>query len=171
MTNKELKRLSRKELLEMLIEQSRETERLQKRLDEDEKKLKDRSLLVGEAGTLAEAAIVVNGVFEAADAAAKQYLENIAKRSAPANAGGEELLPKAREKADAIVAEAGKKADAIVAEAEKKAKKIVGAAEAEARGIVGRAEKQAAEKVREINAAIGAVNEKIRTLKQNYPDL
>ena len=42
-----------------------------------EKKLADRTLLVSQAGTIAEAALALNGVFEAADRAAADYVENI----------------------------------------------------------------------------------------------
>ena len=42
MTDKELKRLSRTELLELLLEQTRQRELLEQRLEEAEKKLADR---------------------------------------------------------------------------------------------------------------------------------
>lgn len=77
MTNKELRRLSRAELLEMLVEQMEENEILKERLEEAKKALADRKIVIEQAGTLAEAALRLNGVFEAADQAAQQYLENI----------------------------------------------------------------------------------------------
>lgn len=77
MTDKELKRLSRRELLEMLLAQMEENEKLKQRLQEAQAALADRRIYIDEAGTLAEAALKLNGVFEAADQAARQYLENI----------------------------------------------------------------------------------------------
>lgn len=77
MTDKELRRLSRSELLELLIAQMEETERLRQSLEEAEAALANRRIIVAQAGTLAEAALQMNGVFEAADRAARQYLENI----------------------------------------------------------------------------------------------
>ena len=77
MTDKELRRLSRMELLEMLINQMRENQRLQQQIDELNVKLEDRRILVEEAGSIAEAAMRINGVFQAAEAAAQQYLDNI----------------------------------------------------------------------------------------------
>ena len=74
---KDLKRLNRAELLELLLEQTREVERLNAALAEAEKKLAERELKIEKAGTLAEAAILINGVTEAYEAAAAQYLENI----------------------------------------------------------------------------------------------
>lgn len=77
MTDKELKRLSRSELLEMLIAQMEENEMLRQNLEEAEAALADRKIIIDQAGTLAEAALQLNGIFEAADRAARQYLENI----------------------------------------------------------------------------------------------
>lgn len=77
MTDKELRRLSRGELLEMLLAQMEENEKLKHRLQKAEAAMVDRRIAISEAGTMAEAALRLNGVFEAADRAAKQYLENI----------------------------------------------------------------------------------------------
>lgn len=77
MTDKELRRMSRGELLEMLIIQMDENEALRKQLAQAETELKNRRIIVDEAGSLAEAALRLNGIFEAADQAARQYLENV----------------------------------------------------------------------------------------------
>lgn len=81
MTDKELKRLNRAELLEMLIEQIKENEDLRSQLEEANEKLSRRRIAVESSGSIAEAALKLNGVFEAAERAAEQYLENI-RRSA-----------------------------------------------------------------------------------------
>ncbi len=77
MTEKELKRLNRKELLELLLVQTKRADDLEIKLAEMEKKLQDRAIIEKEAGSIAEAALKLNGIFEAADKAALQYLENI----------------------------------------------------------------------------------------------
>lgn len=82
MTDKDLRKLSRMDLLEMLIEQGREVERLKNELKEAKDQLVNKELVVQEAGSLAEAALKVNGVYEAAEAAAQQYLDNIKNLSA-----------------------------------------------------------------------------------------
>lgn len=81
MTDKELRRLSRSELLEMLIAQTSENEQLKARLEQAEAQLRDRKIAIDKAGTLAEAALALNGIFEAAQAASQQYLENIQRIS------------------------------------------------------------------------------------------
>lgn len=81
MTDKDLKRLRRDELLEMLIAQSKRTEQLERELEEARAALQSRDIFLEEAGSIAEAALRINGVFEAAQAAAQQYLDNIRRIS------------------------------------------------------------------------------------------
>lgn len=77
MTDRELRRLSRSELLEMLIAQMEENESLRHSLEQAQAELKNRRIMVEQAGSIAEAALQLNGVFEAAQKAADQYLENL----------------------------------------------------------------------------------------------
>lgn len=77
MTDKELRRLGRSELLQMLISQMEENEALKKQIEKTEEQLRSRRIYADKAGSLAEAALSINEVFKAADAAASQYIENI----------------------------------------------------------------------------------------------
>ena len=77
MTDQELRKLSRADLLELLLEQSKENERLREQLRQAEERLADRKIEIETAGSIAQAALQLNGVFEAAQKAADQYLENI----------------------------------------------------------------------------------------------
>ena len=83
MTDKDLKRLRRDELLDILIEKSKKMDQMQAELDAARAALDSREILLREAGSIAEAALRINGVFEAAQAAAQQYLENIRRMSGP----------------------------------------------------------------------------------------
>lgn len=87
MTDKELRRLSRVELLEMLLAQTEENERLRERLDEAEAALNDRRIEIERAGSLAEASLRLNKVFTAADEAARQYLENVQRMAREGRTG------------------------------------------------------------------------------------
>lgn len=78
MTDRELKKMSRAELLELLLVQTKEAERLRAELEETRRQLEERRLHVSSAGNLAQAVLEINGVMESAQAAAEQYLENIA---------------------------------------------------------------------------------------------
>ena len=77
MTDKELRRLSRRQLLEMLVIQKKENTRLRQELERARAALIERRIAIDQSGTMAEAALRRNQVFEAADRAAKQYLQNI----------------------------------------------------------------------------------------------
>lgn len=80
MTAKELKNLSRSDLLELLIEQTEKNIRLQKELEEARQKLLSREIAISNAGSMAEATMQLNGVMQAVDQAAAQYLTNVLKR-------------------------------------------------------------------------------------------
>lgn len=77
MTDKELKRMSRAELLELLIEQMEENERLRMQLSKANAELADRRITIDRAGSIAKASLELNKVFEAADQAARQYVESV----------------------------------------------------------------------------------------------
>lgn len=72
-----LKKLSRQDLLEMLIAEEKRVEKLEQELEEARAQLQQRKIQISESGSIAEAALKLNGIFEAAQAAADQYLENI----------------------------------------------------------------------------------------------
>ena len=76
---KDLKKLSRKELLELLIEQVEENQKLKADIHMAMKELERRDLIISNAGSLAQASLEIFEVFERADQAAKLYLENIKK--------------------------------------------------------------------------------------------
>ena len=77
MTDKELQRLSRTQLLELLMEQMEENRLMKLQLASTMAQLEKQNLHLLEAGSLAEAALGLSGIFEAADAAAKDYLDNL----------------------------------------------------------------------------------------------
>lgn len=129
MADKELRRLKRRDLLQMLLAQCEETERLQSELDQktaeleslqegyerlkDKLNIKDerlnekdarisdletsieemqasRLIELSEAGSIAEAALRLNGIFEAAQRCAEQYLMNVKRLSQNASEREEE---------------------------------------------------------------------------------
>lgn len=78
--SKELRKLNRLELLEMLLEQSEELDKVKleleqtkKELEEVNEKLKNQEIKIDEAGNIAEAALAISGIFEAAQKAIDIY--------------------------------------------------------------------------------------------------
>ena len=103
MTEKDLRKLNRYQLLELLILQTERAEKLQQKLDAAEQRLNNQDLRLTTLGSIAEASLQLSGVFQAAQEAADQYLYQAKKRA-------EEMEEAARQKAEAILAEAEAKA-------------------------------------------------------------
>ena len=82
--DKELKKLSRMELLEMLLAQTKRVEELEKKLAKAEQQLQDRRIDMANAGSLAEMSAKMSGLFEVAQETADLYLENIRRMEADA---------------------------------------------------------------------------------------
>ena len=80
MTDKQLKRLNRSKLLQMLLEIERENEALRARNELLEQQMK-------QSGSIAEAALKLSGIFEAAQQAADQYVYNVQRQAAPPKGG------------------------------------------------------------------------------------
>ena len=83
-TEKELRKLNRTELLEMLIAQSKRLSRVEEELSAAQKELERRKIAITTSGSLAEAALKLNGIFEAADQAAAQYLDSLREQESNA---------------------------------------------------------------------------------------
>lgn len=104
MNSKEAKKLSRGDLLELLIEQTEENQRLTQKITRLEEALAQRLLVMEQSGSIAEAALAVTDVFEQAQDAADRYLLSIRKKE---------------EEADSLVSQARQKAQAILEQTEK----------------------------------------------------
>lgn len=74
-----------------------------------------------QAGSLAEAALSLNHVFEDAQAAADQYLASLKAGEADARAKADELTAQAQRDADKLLADARREADDIVSRANREA--------------------------------------------------
>ena len=107
MTDKELRKLNRSALLEMLVEQSRENDRLRAQVDELQRLLSDRQLKI-------------NQVFEAAQQAAEQYLENIRSLSGRQEQVCQQIKEESTRQAKLLLAETKRNCQALEAETAEK---------------------------------------------------
>lgn len=102
---KDLNKLKRSELLEIMLAQSEEIDRLREELAKKDAELQDRTIKIGQAGSIAEASLALTKVFEEAQKAADLYLANVAPNRAQGvqrsqagsvtNAGGVTTIPHA----------------------------------------------------------------------------
>ena len=74
---KDLKKMSRKDLLQVLLLQSKKIDKLETKLKIANELLESKKIAIENVGSIAEASLKLNKVFEAAQLAADQYLENI----------------------------------------------------------------------------------------------
>lgn len=103
MTDRELRKLRRSDLLELLIQQDEEMDALKKRLEKAEEELRSRKITINTAGSIAAASVSISGVFEAAQDAAARYLENIEELSAKQEEICAQMEEKSRKEAEKLL--------------------------------------------------------------------
>lgn len=107
LTEKELKKLNRYQLLELLVMQTERADELQKKVDELEKRLEERELKFSKLGSISEAAMQIFEVFEASQKAADFYLESAKKQA-------DDILGEARLQAESMSMQSEVKEDCIL---------------------------------------------------------
>lgn len=112
MTDRDLRKLGRNDLLELLLEQTKEIDRLRIELDTTKKQLADRKIMLDNAGSIAEASLMLNGVFAAAQDACAQYMENIQDLSQRQEEICAQMQKETKLKCDMMIANAKTEADA-----------------------------------------------------------
>ncbi|MBR5520266.1 MAG: hypothetical protein IKU55_06065 [Clostridia bacterium] len=80
MVGKDLKKLSRRELVDIIYQMKKNEQQMQEELAALQEALQDKRIRVSEVGTIAAAAASITDVFSAAQATADLYLHEIACR-------------------------------------------------------------------------------------------
>lgn len=109
MTDKEFKRLSRAQLIEIIYQLQLQIDELTERNQAIEKELTDKRLRIDNAGNLAEAALEINNCFLSAQNAAEHYLNEIKVIREETEAEQQRILAQARAEAAAIISNATKR--------------------------------------------------------------
>lgn len=118
MTDKELKKLHRRDLLELLVQQTEDNEGLQSQIDVLTMQLQSRNLNISKAGSLAEAVMQINEMFRTADAVAKQYLDNVRGLVDRQEEVCAQMEQECQERCEEMLAEAERECEAKKQEAE-----------------------------------------------------
>lgn len=160
MTDKQLRKLDRAGLLELLLDQSKELEALREELARTKEELARAQeqpegvvLAPENAGSIAEAALQVTNVFAEAQKAADEYLKNIAKMHEQQAAEAAKRDEESRRQAEEIIAKAEEKCRAMEEDAKRRCE-----------GLVRQAEQDAGRNWREME-------EKIDLLKQSSEEM
>ena len=125
MSEQELKKLSRADLLTLLLEQTRENDQLRARLAQTQRELADRRITIENAGSIAEASLQLNGIFEAAQAACAQYTENLRILSEAQEARCALLDRECRERCEQLEKETRQRCEQLDHETSAKCEKMV----------------------------------------------
>ena len=76
-TGRDLQKMNRQQLLELMLEQREKIDALEKELERTRQELENRRIVEKNAGSIANAALALNKVFEAAQEAADQYILSV----------------------------------------------------------------------------------------------
>ncbi len=106
MTDKEFRRLSRKELIDIIFALQKREKEYQTRLAAAEQKLQDKQIILDKAGSIAEAALGLNQVFASAQAAADQYVTEVTRMRSQAQQEAQKIIAQAQKQAQTILANA-----------------------------------------------------------------
>ena len=117
MTDKEFKRLSRPQLIEIIYQLQLKLEEVTAENERLSQELADKRLRVDDVGNIAEAALNIHNVFTTAQDAAAHYIEEIQIR---VDSEYKRILKEANEKAAQIIKNAQQKTDETAARAKKK---------------------------------------------------
>lgn len=145
MTDKELSKLRRTELLEMLISQGKENVRLQGELEQARAELAARKLDLEEAGTMADAAFKINDVIGAAQRAVDLYTENVKRFCTEQETKAKQAVVDADAYAQQTVTDADERAQWLLTAARDQAAHILQEAHAEAKKLTSDASESAAQ--------------------------
>ena len=108
MTDKEFKRLSRAQLIDVIYQFQLQIDKLTEQNEKLERQLADKRLRLSDAGNIASAALEINDCFRSAQNAADQYLSEIKAIREETEAERQRILSQAQAQADAIIESAKK---------------------------------------------------------------
>ncbi len=114
---KELKSLKRGELIEIIYQLKKNEQELQNEISLLNIQLENKNLQFENVGSVAEAAISIADVFNAAQKAADIYLEEVKNRKENIDHECEMIRSEAQAEAEAIIGEAEKEAEEILRDA------------------------------------------------------
>lgn len=109
MISKELKRLSRRELVDIIYQLKRDGQEKQEKIVALEAALEEKRFRIAIAGSVAEAATEITKIFSTAQATADLYLQEIASMKEDTQKECAHILEEAKQQADKILAEAQSK--------------------------------------------------------------
>ena len=106
MVSKELKKLSRRELVDIIYQMKKNEQQLHNEIASLQEALQDKRLRLSMAGSIAEAALSLTDIFSSAQTAADRYLKEISCMKQDAEIQCAQMIAEAKEQSDRIISEA-----------------------------------------------------------------
>ena len=111
MTDKEFRKLKRSDLIAIIYEYQKKQEELVKEIDELRAQLESKNLKISKAGSIAEAVVGLDLLFETAQKTADDYVEQIRLANEEAEKKAAGIIKQAEKEAADIISKARDKAD------------------------------------------------------------
>ena len=169
MADRELRRMRRTELVEIIYALKQSEDQLKAENAALTAQLQERQIHIENAGSIAQAALELNKVFEAAQTAADEYLHSVQVNNADANVTAANTLAQARSEAQRILAQAQASADSLKAQTEQECAALTSAAErkrdqteADCKAMVARAEQEVQQRWEAFDRRANALLEQYR---------
>lgn len=124
MTGRDLKNLKRADLLEILLNLSKENDDLKLQIQELQEDAENKKIWAQEMGSIAEASLQLNGVFAAAQEACDQYVENGRMVFSQSKKMCDRMEKKTREDCDSMLEDAASRCERMRNEAKQDCKRM-----------------------------------------------
>ena len=115
MISKELKKLNRRELVDVIYQLKKNEEQRQEQIAALEAELQERRIRLSVAGSIAEAATDITGIFSVAQSTADLYLREIASMKEDTENECEKMIEEAKKKVAKILADGQRQYDTLAA--------------------------------------------------------
>ena len=115
MISKELKKLKRRELVDVIYQLKKNEEQMQEKMAALEAELQDRRMHLSVAGSIAEAATDITGIFSVAQSTADLYLSEIVSMKEDTQRECAKMVEEAKKKVESIMADGKERYDALAA--------------------------------------------------------
>ncbi|MBR5136898.1 MAG: DNA repair protein [Clostridia bacterium] len=102
MVSKDLKRLSRRDLVDIIYQMKKDEQKLLDQIAALQAELEDKRVRISEAGSIAEAAVSITNVYNEAQKAADMYLQEIASMKATTEEECKRIIEEASTKAQTM---------------------------------------------------------------------
>ena len=113
MISKELKKLNRRELVDVIYQLKKKEEQMQEQIASLEAELQDRRIHLSVAGSIAEAATDITGIFSVAQTTADLYLHEIASMKEDTQRECAKMIEEAKKNVESIIADGKRQYDAL----------------------------------------------------------